>query len=340
MPPPEKLKKLPQWSLTGLNDIPLSRKQERMIHDFAEVLEIASLSKVASPVFSHFFVKEAIGPVGKKKYPAGNIEYGHLQALHGEESAVVTLKTNYPNYDGEVVLGIINGEEENTASPCGNCRDIMLDTMNGQPDKLHIVSGAQSGGLAVVTDLRSFLFDEFSEVAGGLRDELLPVVSSESKYINNNLRGKMYDPYSPPDHPYPDRIYTVGINNGKGNIFVGGHQVDAAYHPTYAIENAIQQAGDDVTMHHILVLSSNPDGKPPHVMYRDRQRLYEQNQKQEDILGKSTNPRILLVNDNGQGEVKIWETSVKEWLPLPFSSDNFGDFRNEIRKYNLSTLKK
>lgn len=350
MPPPEKrseVKKPPQWQLTGIKregllviNIPLTIEQELKIPDYRSVLKIAASSQVALPVFSNYFVKEAIGPVGGKKYPAGNIEYGHLQALHGEESAIVALRMNYPDYTGDVVLGIIAGEEGNIASPCGNCRDIMLDTMNGQADKLHIVSSAQNGGLAIVTDLRSYLFDEYREITEKDRDSLLPILASEIEYIKQNLHGKTYDPYSPPNHPYPDRLYTVGISNGRNNIFVGGHQVDAAYHPTYALENAISQAEDDVSIDHVLILSSNPDGKPPHVMYRDRQRLFEQNQKQEDILGTATNPRILLINNNGQGEIKIWRTTIKEWLPLPFSSDNFGSFRNEIRKYNISTLQK
>jgi len=329
-----------RWTLQGMIrngslviPNPLNSHQERLVPDYLEALRVASSSQVSSPIFSHYIVREAIGPIGKKKYPAGNIEYGHLQALHGEESAIVTLKTHYPLYDGEVILGIIAGEEGNIGAPCGNCRDLMLDTMGGRPEKLHIVSGAQTGGLAIATDLRTYLFEEYEQV-----DSLTQSIAQEVELIRINAQEKMYDPYSPPDHPYPERIYLAGISDGNGALFTAGHWVDADYHPTYAIENAIVQAGSNIFMDHVVILSHNPNGQPPHVMYRDRQRLFGHNQKQEDILEKQLNPKIILVNESG-GELQIWQTTVKEWLPLPFSADSFGPFREDIRRYNILNLR-
>jgi len=69
---------------------------------------------------------------------------------------------------------------------------------------------------------------------------------------------------------------------------------------------------------------------PPDVMYKDRQHLLELNFQQQCLTGYEVNPPVFLVNYeyfvgkppkiNG-----LWETSVKGWLPYPFSPAAFGD---------------
>ena len=74
-------------AIGGFTLVDLAEEQRERKQDYVEALGIAHRSTVAHPKFSGYFVKESVGSVGGKKLPAGNVEYGWLQALHGEECA-------------------------------------------------------------------------------------------------------------------------------------------------------------------------------------------------------------------------------------------------------------
>src|SRR3989338_2147310 len=298
---------------------------------YTRALEKAKKSSMANPQFSLYFVKESIGSEGRF-LPAGNIEYGFCSALHGEETAIAAFVSHYGSSRGKlknVVLGIIAGNPGNVASPCGNCRDIMLETLGSD---FEIVSGAAEGGIAVVSSMSDYMFSDFSSVALKtilvlLKENILATTTEGEKLMN--------DAYGPLDI-HPERRYHVCIITAMGKYF-GARDVFSEYHPIYALHDAVRQARrvKDPFMRHVIIVREDPADVPPHVMYKDRQHLYELNLQAELLSGKNQDPPVYLVSVKRDFEISgIWRTSVKEWLPLPFGPHNFGnDFMRHLADY-------
>jgi len=150
----------------------LSEGQKKRIPDYIEVLRVAHSSDVPRPSFSNYFCKEAIGPVGGLKLAAGNIEYGVCKALHGEEAAVAAFRAYYRRKEKnqQIVLGIATSKEGKVPRLCGNCRDILFDEFGLD---LEIIAGTLDGGLATVTSMRDYLFDDFEEFRSSCIDNEL-----------------------------------------------------------------------------------------------------------------------------------------------------------------------
>jgi len=74
-------------------------------------------------------------------------------------------------------------------------------------------------------------------------------------------------------------------------------------------------------------------------MYKDRQHLLELNFQQECVSGQPSDPPIYLVmyerDAKGPKIRTVFKTSVKKWLPFPFSPANFGDefVQNAAKKF-------
>ncbi len=318
--------------------VALSEAQRGRMDSYQEALERAASSNVANPPFSNYFVKESIG-VQDSPWPfmkAGNIEYGWCQAIHGEESAVAAFRTIYGRprtpHKG-LVLGIIAGNPEHIANPCGNCRDIMLEDLG---EDFEIVTGSAEGGLAVVVKMSNYLFDP--PIArdldyGDLRSEF----DHKLRRVVNHAHRLENDAYAP-GTVHPERRYFAMIDT-IGGVFYGAHDVMCEYHPIYALRDAVRQARRDRSARIKEVVIAGPsagDGIPPHVMYKDRQHLMELNLQGELMAGKEHDPPVhLLTYDEKQFQphnalfggalLAAWTTSVKEWLPFPFSPRNFGD---------------
>ena len=306
---------MPDWNFktieetqTGIEFVELTYEQVERILLYREALRTASKSDVANPRFSNYFVKAAIGTPSLPMIPAGNIEYGHCQALHGEESAVAAFRSRYGRKtDKPVIIGLIAGAEGNIATPCGNCRDILADDLGRN---VEIVSGAASGGLAIVARLEDYLFE--------------PIRPGELKFHAPGTieRGKRLtsDFYSPDVRP--ERRYVASISTSKG-AFIGCRDLMCEYHPIYPLEDAVRAATreNDFNLNRAIITCED---QTPHVMYRDRQHLLEFNLYGELLEGKERDPPVYLVTTiNGQIS-RVLQTSVKEWLPLPFSPRNFG----------------
>lgn len=356
----------PQWELVGLKLVdgapvytPLTEKQQARVADYQQVLQVAADSDLAHPIYSGFHVQEAIGPIGKpklnrnqlaenreygeyealhdmpaKKFPSGNLEYGKNKALHGEEFSVVMFEANYQNYDGDLVLAVIT---PGIASCCGNCRDILLDMLNGHPERLEIVNGTVDGGKAPVYSFKTMLFEDYMPYIPDKVTEA--AIDLEIDLIKK--RAKEYNPYAGQNDLYPERNYRAGIRS-QVDFYPAAFHGFADFHPTYPLTRAILQAEvhDDIFINNVVILTKNEEGNPPNVMYADRQHLLEQNQIQEDILEREIDPPVFLVNETSQGR-QIWRTSIKEWLPFPFSADKFGeDFRKYFADYNRNFLKR
>ncbi len=312
------------WDFKTIDDsenlIDLDEEQERRIGLYAKSLESAAASEVASPKYSNYFVKEGIGTASAGVVDGGNMEYGMCQALHGEECAVSAWRSSggWAGENDGLVLGIITGVPGIAAGPCGNCRDFLRDSIDSD---FEIVSGTEDGGVAVVVPFGMYLFDKYGE------PEELP------QHFENNLRKAIsdgerhaFDPYSPPGL-HPERKYYASLVTPT-ETFTGSISLRCEYHPTYPIEDAIRGAEkhSNPFMDYVIIASK---GNIPDVMYRDRQHLLELNLDAEILKDKLLDPKVYLV-DYGMEDSKlvlnsVMGTTVKEWLPMPFSPRNFGE---------------
>lgn len=316
----------------GINLIPLTVEQEEMKQEYTQALKIAMQSKVPDPVFSKYYVKVSMGEQGEFKMPGGNIEYGFCQALHGEESAVAAFKSANRRHGGSTVKGLIVPKPEEGITPCGNCRDILLDESG---EDLEIVAGSSKGGLAVVSTLKSYIFENYHKVP---RIKAMTLEDGFITKVWDTLReGERitFDGYSP-ENIHPERRYYASVSTEKG-IYFGGLDLMCDYHPIYPLRDAIRAArrAHDTNLDFVIALGEQPSSKPPHVMYKDRQHLFELNMQQELLSGKKQDPKVYLVSQKERGSIgSVWQTTVKEWLPYSFSAQNFGaDFLEELKKY-------
>lgn len=300
--------------------VELSSEQKEKVNKYTEALEVAAKSVVANPPFSNYFVKESIGLVSDEMVPAGNIEYGICQALHGEESAVAAFRARYGRTrTGEIVLGIVAGNPGNIATPCGNCRDIMLEDL-GQ--NFEIVSGTADGGIAVVANMSHYLFSGFRSLAVA---DISPDTLEKIKVAIRQGALLVNDAYSPKSI-HPERRYHALIST-PNDSFVGARDIMCEYHPIYALRDAIRQArrANNPFVQSVIIVCEDFGGGAPHVMYKDRQHLLELNLQAELTSGKENDPSVFLVTyDNQEQIIGAWQTSVKEWIPLVFTPRNFG----------------
>ncbi|MDP3947633.1 MAG: hypothetical protein Q8Q41_03015 [bacterium] len=344
---------------------PSPERRER-IPRYVEALETALTSQVADPRFSNYYVLESLGTHEHPPVPGGNIEYGFCQALHAEEAAVAALRARYGRFDWterrdklgrrrirtneDMVLGIIAGVPGLIASPCGNCRDIMMSDLGWE---FEIVSGAKDGGIAVVAKMRDYLMEDYEVVPldGMGRRELrywrnaVAETLEEGETLENNA-------YLPADYHRPGRVYYAVIETKRANYF-GAHDVMCEYHPIYALRDAVRQArrANDPFVRSVLIvadagnLGSIGGTFPPQVMYKDRQHLAELNVQAELLSGKEPDPTVFLATYDGElyrrlkkvAVKKLWATSVKEWLPFAFTPKNFGpEFVEHLTAYYKS----
>ncbi len=323
--------KAAQLNSSGSMDlVDLSPAQKARVKKYTEVLVVAAKSAVANPPFSNYFVKVGVGTVNKKMLPGGNIEYGICQALHGEESAVAAFRSRYGREKvGEAVLGIIDASPGNITTPCGNCRDIMLEDLGAD---FEIVSGAAEGGVAIVINMSQYLFSKFrsldiDNVPADVLKKMTATMRQGARLVN--------DAYSP-KNVHPERRYHALITTHDYD-FVGARDVMCDYHPIYALRDATRQArrANDPFVQSVIIVCEDFGGGAPQVMYKDRQHLLELNLQAELLTGKENDPSVTLATYNAQRQVTAaWQTSVKEWIPFPFIPREFGqEFIENLTNY-------
>lgn len=336
---------MPKWEfrqlkgsyLGGYGFFYLSPEQKAREPQYEQALETAISSEVAKPIFSNYFVREGV-VVDGEAIPGGNIEYGFCRSLHGEECMVGAFRSRRGRRVEPFILGIAARNPAHIPNPCGNCRDIMRDDL-GQD--FEIVCGSREGGMAIVTKMRDFLFEQFqrANISDEFRRHFQRLVFDtfeKGEYL-------LHDAYSP-KNVLPERRYHAAIFGGKMAHY-GALDLMCEYHPIYPLRSAIHQARreHDVDLGWVLVVGADTSEEladvPPYVMYMDRQHLMELNLEQELVAGRENDdPRVMLVRcrqgANGREIAGAWETSVKEWLPYPFSPRNFGpEFVQQMTAY-------
>lgn len=305
------------------------------VETYKNLLQKAADSRCAKPIFSGFHVRGAAATYFVVNPAlAGNVEYGNCQALHNEEATVAALiaRCNSSKFDGyhkviAIVAGKGKGSLKNLTMPCGNCRDILRDTLG--PD-CTIIAGAEGGGTAIVTKLSDILFDDFRQISD-LNGSGVEVTIRRCEEI-------LHNPYLDPKK-FPLRNYGVCIMTGdlgSQKPFFGASVVHADFHPTYPIEVVSLQMWlkRKHRINLVTVVAEGDGSAPPDVMYRDRQRLLEMVIEDWLMTGQEGDPSVYLITHQGQRVTGTWQTSVKEWLPFPFSPHNFGDkFLQHYQKY-------
>lgn len=321
----------------------LSDEQKVRAPDYIRALETASGSPVANPIFSKYYVKESVGVTHSFMSYAGNIEYGLCQTLHGEEAAVAAFRASYSRRfleKNRLVVGIIAGNPGSIATPCGNCRDIMLQDFG---EDFEIVSGAEDGGVAVVCKISDYLFNDFEkiDIQRYEKDEKVPELKMFRGIFEVDVemtveRGEWFanDAYSP-SNVYPERCYAACIvMEDKETLlpsgyYYGARDVMCDYHPIYPLRDAIRQARrakeiKKSVIQSVMIVGKDGIDVAPQVMYKDRQHLLEFNLQTELLNGIEKDPPVYLVAHRNKKVTGVWKTSVKKWLPLPFTPRNFG----------------
>ncbi len=316
----------------GLELVDLLKEQSQRVNQYKVALRKANSSDVARPIFSKYFVKGSVGSGSTYNVATGNVEYGFCQSLHGEEFAVAAFLSHFGRKRmGGEVLGLIAGSPGNIATPCGNCRDILLD--NFGPD-LEIVSGAAEGGVAVVAKLSQYLCDAFESIGMDEADTMISVMEKAEAALKSG-EALANDAYSPAD-VHPERKYCALVVT-KHSEYLGAHDVMCDYHPIYALRDAVRQArrAHDASVRLVIVVGRGQADRPPHVMYKDRQHLMELCVQGGLIEGLQADAPVYLVSvDKERVYQSVWRTSVKQWLPFPFSPRNFGpEFIEKLTAY-------
>lgn len=307
-------------------------KDELDIKDLHCLLDQAARSSCSRPIFSQFHVSGSITDWPWATQPhlhSGNVEYGYYQALHNEEAAAIALIATHNTGTLQLpILALVNGSGpgslETMTMPCGNCRDILRDTIGPE---CALIAGTRDGGMAIFARLKDILFDRYTTIpipdASAVIEEIQNIIS-ECRILEKN-------PYRRADI-LPLREYAISIRTVDG-IFgqrrhVGAARVGADFHPIYAGEMAVlcTELESDPYLDIITVVVEGNGASPPDVLYRDRQRVCEFVFECELVTGKSylELPIQLFTHENNE-LTGAWQTSINEWLPLPFTPRSFGD---------------
>lgn len=298
---------------------------------YESLLQAAATSNAAKPSFSGYFVRGSGTTFNNANPPqSGNIEYGHCQALHNEEATVAALasRKNSVEFEGFPAIAIVAGKGKGSLDsftmPCGNCRDILRDTLG--PDCV-VLSGTEDGGIALVAKLSDALFENYQ-----------PISAFDIWGTVRRCEEIFHNPYHNPNY-LPLRNYGVCVLTGKKGSFkkiYGSSFVHADFHPIYPIESVGLQMWLKKEFHvnMVAVVAEGNGSAPPDVMYRDRQRLLEMVVENELLTGHKIDPYIYLFAHDRRVVTGAWRTTAKEWLPFPFSPHNFGDkFLRHYKKY-------
>lgn len=317
-----KYNKYSQIEIVDLSDEQLGR-----LPLYETALRTAVASHVPDPSFSRYFVKGSITN-SNSIFSAGNIEYGHSQALHCEEVALAVFRSQMDRSkqcENDIpVISIIEDCAGIAANPCGNCRDLLLDCFG---ERLEIVAREATANRAIVVPFQMYTFtpleegamnESFLEMSVDAFREIVSKTISEGRKLTN-------DAYSSPTIK-PERRYYATIVS-ENTLIHGSRDIMVDYHPIYALRDAIRSSRrlNDISMRCVVIVAEDPDIQVPHVMYKDRQHLHEFNLQNELLHNQTFNPPVLLVGHKDGKPTHIRKTSVKEWLPYPFTATNFGE---------------
>ncbi len=277
--------------------------------DYSSILEYA-LQSHPTPIGSGYKVHTAGITRSGIIVRGSNHEYGITRALHGEESVVNAALEAAGTEDPLVTIALVAGQPGNIATPCGNCRDILLQYT--APDAL-VISASSQGGEVKILPLNAYFKQEFEEVTIPLPPEIIA--------HSQRAAALAYDLYAK-----PEQVYLAALQTAAG-VFAAGIETDVAYHPSLPIRNAllsVREALDPrrLNIESLYVISH---GHAPQVPYLERQHLLEFVERLTAARKISAPLPIILAELTLNHRVlHTWKTNSQEWLPYPFSPANLG----------------
>lgn len=324
---------MPKWNLMRLARVadgtyalePLTEEQELFAPYYEMILTRAAESDCSDPKISGYHVKgcAAVGELTIAR--CGNREYAR-RAFHTEAAAVAALASLQNSVKNPVppVLALIagygRGALETLTMPCGDCRDILRDTVG---KSCILVLGTLDGGTAVVMTLADTLFEDFARVP---LDRIDVMETTVVQVVQEGTRLMRH--HRPLERSA--RNYVVALTTGEGlssnQTYFGATSNRGAFHPICPIEDAVRAAERDSNpyVRSVIVAAEGDGSVPPDVDYRDRQCLLEFAIDRELLTGKRYDPPVRLFTHANGKLTGAWKTSAEEWLPLPFSPRNFG----------------
>ncbi|GEM_PF-1519600 len=327
---------MPNWELmrlvvakNGEHSLrPLTKAERLMAPYYLMLLTRASEAKSGNPIFSGYHVKGCMGAGELAIAQSENVESGNFDSLHLEVAASAALASRQNSIEHPVtpVLAIVAGRGAGTlekfAMPCGGCRDFLRDTVG---EDCVIICATPDGGTAVIATLADVLFENYARVPLDRLDVLTIAVAQTIGEGEALMDNPFYDPQK-----CPLRNYFISITTGESDIsdrmYFGAMSNEEDFHPIYPAEDAIRamRRAKDPYIKSVLIVAEGDGATPPSVMYRDRQRLLGAAIRREILTGKHYDPPARLFTHTDGRITGAWKTSVKEWLPLPFSVKNFG----------------
>lgn len=285
----------------------------------------AALESKATPIQSGYHVNT--GAITKK----GKIVLGsnHEMAItdtitHGEEAVIASALEKYGKDDPIQVIAFAGLGGGNIGSPCGNCRDAIRQYTD--LNELVVVNASKDGGLAVVVPGRVFFKNEYTEIEGDKRRQIL---LSEASQQALKAEKTSYDIYLTKSSP---KIYGAAIMCENGSVFRGSFRGNVAYHPDLPISAAIanfRDGSDNLSRKNVASIIVASKETVPDVMYKDRQDALEFAEGIQSLNKRSGIPLpVYLVNES---EKKVFKTDTYEWLPFSFSPKHLG-LENSVAK--------
>ncbi|NTV23559.1 MAG: hypothetical protein HGA85_04250 [Nanoarchaeota archaeon] len=261
----------------------------------------------------------------------GNFEYGLGRGVHGEHSSLTHAAQEIGhalnNYWRIVTLYI---DVPGRCAPCGDCRDFMLSLYEPMTRGLPLLG---ENFEIVSSDENRFYVVKFPELLFPLNKMKMAQPSEvamvlEYQEANEMARKSVHAPWLPAWLANYTAVAAVG-KGVPGSLFVG---VD--FHGTYPIgsilSKLIEGEVDPEKIEYLAIISEDQDNLPE-VLYKDRQDSLYLNtvlaaaRKQDDL-----DLPVYIVSEKGFGR----KTSVKEWLPMPFSPDLLFPFGDNQKRFN------
>lgn len=272
-----------------------------------------------NPYQSKFSVRSAAMDVHGNVATGGNRERTLSHAwIHGETSAIDNMRQRF----GDTAIRVIslysesrNLDELSVSSPCGPCRDTLLQEVS---PATFITEGNED--IISVSRLADFLKEDFASLSildtdlESLADGELARFFSDYEYLPPELLGD---------------IYGVVLRDSDGNRWRGGLSTTSGYDevsPGYAAKITYQNSLHPETTYPDLdrITVVKRFGLPTNIEYRDRQALLELDEVLMQKHGRTEPLRVDLVHVDDGGPVKAVTTNTVEWLPRPFSAATLG----------------
>lgn len=289
---------------------------------FQLLLETALRSK---PTANHsdYLVHAAALTTSGLRIPGSNHELMKRAgySFHAED-VVIHRAIEEAGIDDKVrAVGILAGEAGNIGTPCGFCRDVIIEYMDLETGV--IITGAKTGGEAMVMPVSAYLKDDFTEVSvPKLQGMLHPHVVWKLQQVE----AMSEDSYSKKGEVYAAAFVTEGTSGDL--MHLAGYEGDCIYHPEFSIRNAYimwKYGSKDPKRVNIKELVVASTGHKPYVPYCERQDLLEFADKIAAYHGNQEPIPITLLQLRADGNIERgWQTDSKECMPYPFSPASIG----------------